>query len=507
MKSVSSRLLTLVMISASLSVTSVWAQSLLEYRTEHYFNAIKNSPELLTLFMQNMPKGGDLHNHESGATYAENLIKYAINDNLCVNRSTYAVLADSNCAKQDLLENAVQDPTFKDNLIDAWSMRHFIESTPTSGHDHFFAAFSKFGAITGPHHGEILAEIAQRAALENESYLELMTTADGNESGKLGKTLGWDANFDNMRAKLLANGFDKIVADATTNLNNDEAKMRAVLACDSSQPQAGCKIKIRYLYQVAREQAPEMVFAQILAGFEIASKDPRVVGLNMVQPEDGTISMRDYELQMQMIGYLHALYPNVKFSLHAGELNNVLVPADGLKFHIKDAIEVAHANRIGHGVDIVNEDNAQQTLAEMAQQHDLVEINLSSNAEILDIQGDKHPLPLYLQAGVPVTLSTDDEGVSRGNLTKEYERAENTYHFDYMTLKTFARNSLEYAFVSGQALWQDYAYQSVVPECAHDMLGNSNPSAMCKAFLDANEKAALQWNLENQFTEFETTLK
>ena len=41
-----------------------------------------------------------------------------------------------------------------------------------------------------------------------------------------------------------------------------------------------------------------------------------------------------------------------------------------------------------------------------------------------------HPLPVYLQHGVPVALSTDDEGVSRIDLTHEYQRAMTTYDLE-----------------------------------------------------------------------------
>ena len=58
-----------------------------------------------------------------------------------------------------------------------------------------------------------------------------MLTPDGNQSGRLGKKLGWDTDMANMRAKLLANGFSEIVASMTTYLNDAEAKMRSTLRC------------------------------------------------------------------------------------------------------------------------------------------------------------------------------------------------------------------------------------------------------------------------------------
>ena len=51
------------------------------------------------------------------------------------------------------------------------------------------------------------------------------------------------------------------------------------MRCGEPNAAPGCLVQARYLYQVARGLPKEMVFAQILAGFEMASRDPRVVGL------------------------------------------------------------------------------------------------------------------------------------------------------------------------------------------------------------------------------------
>lgn len=477
------------------------AQSLPEKGTEQYFESIKSQQEKLINFLKAMPKGGDLHNHE--IAYAENMLEYSYPDDLCINPSTFKVFENSNCQLESLLNNAIQDINFKNALIDAWSMRNF-EETNESGHDHFFATFDKFSLIKTKHSGEILAETLERAGIQNEQYLELMVTPDGNESGKLGKELGYDPDFDIMRDKLLHTDFDKIIDKILNTLDQDEAKMRSILHCDTQTPNAGCHVKVRYLYQVLREQPPEMVFAQLLAGFETSIKDKRVVGINMVQPEDGTISMRDYQLHMEMVKYLHEKYPTVHISLHAGELTDALVPPNGLKFHIHNAINTAFAERIGHGVDIAEEDNAEVLFREMADQHIMVEINLTSNAFILNVEGANHPLLLYLQHNVPVALSTDDEGINRNNLTMEFERAVNTYHFSYSTLKTFVRNSIAYSFLPGKSIWKNNRYERLENACCKDVLGSHHPSSTCQAFLSANEKARMQWELEKQFVEFES---
>lgn len=473
-----------------------------EYQTAKYFENIKKNPKELTAFLLAMPKGADLHMHISGSALSENLVSYAQSDSLCVNKSTFSVFTDSKCEPDNLLNIAVRDEQFFNHLVDAWSMRNFSIGKE-SGHDHFFAAFGKFGPITGKHHGEILAEITQRAAEQNEQYLEVMVTTDNGESTRLGKKVGWDPDFKAMREKLLASDFDSIIKNASQNLDVDEAKQKEILACGTKYAQAGCDVKVKFISQVGRTQAPEMVFAQLLAGFELARKDSRVVGLNMVQPEDNSVSMQDYRLHMKMVGYLRDVYPDVHVSLHAGELNGDFVSQDGLKFHIHDAVKVAHTDRIGHGVDIRQEDEEDDLLNEMAAKHVLVEVNLSSNKDILQVEGKDHPLPLYLQFGVPVALSTDDEGVTRDPLTTEFKYAVDWYQFSYETLKTLVRNSLHYSFLAGRDLWQDHDYKKVVPECMKDVLGGNQTSELCKAFLSANEKANTQWELEHRFTMFE----
>ncbi len=76
----------------------------------------------------------------------------------------------------------------------------------------------------------------------------------------------------------------------------------------------------------------------------------------------------------------------------------------------------------------------------MKQNRIAVEICLSSNEGILGVSRDQHPFPLYRQAGIPVTINTDDEGVSRSNLTMEYVKAARYYALSYPELKDIIRN-------------------------------------------------------------------
>ena len=134
-------------------------------------------------------------------------------------------------------------------------------------------------------------------------------------------------------------------------------------------------------------------------------------------------------------------------ALHAGELWLGLVPPPDLAFHIREAIEIAGARRIGHGVALAFERDMEGLLAEMRARPVVVEVNLTSTDIILGVRGKDHPLPTYLAAGVPVVLSSDDAGVSRIDLTNEYMRAARDFGLEYRALKAIARNALIYSFL------------------------------------------------------------
>lgn len=478
-----------------------------EQRTARYLDSVRSQPSLLLAFLQQMPKGGDLHNHLDGAIYAESFIDYAADNRQCVDRTTAQVLPGP-CDRCDRYTNkpaascAYQDQVLYNSLIDAWSMRNW-HPEQESGHDHFFATFDKFVPASTGHIGDMLAEAAARAAAGHLQYLELMHTADGMQAAQLGARIGWDDDFAKQREKLLAGGLKEVMAATRQQLDEDEAKMHALLRCGSPQADAGCGVTVRFLYQVLRGLPREQVFAQVLLGYELASTDPRFVGLNLVMPEDWYVPMRDFRLHMSILQFMHRTYPKVHLTLHAGELCMGMVPPEGLRFHMRESIEKAHAERIGHGVSVMEENDAVGLLREMAERKVLVEINLTSNDGILGVKGRNHPLPVYQKYGVPVALSTDDEGVNRSDITHEYLRAVQTYGLSYPELKRMARQSLEHSFLPGQSLWTDTRTFAAARACAHDRADAGKFSAPCTVFLDANEKARVQWQLERALAVFE----
>jgi len=159
-----------------------------EQRTELGLQAARQNPLQLRHFLLGMPKGADLHNHLSGAVYAESWIRAAAEDHLCVDIAKLAFAkpqaSSSSGAEQPACgdgkvpaRDAFNDQHLFDALVDAFSMRGFVPSPGVTGHDHFFEAFAKFGGTDHRHLGEWIDEVATRAAAQNEQYLELIAHA------------------------------------------------------------------------------------------------------------------------------------------------------------------------------------------------------------------------------------------------------------------------------------------------------------------------------------------
>lgn len=469
-----------------------------EARTAQYMESIRTRTPELTAFLREMPKGGDLHNHLGGAIYAESMIAWGAQDSVCIELTTLrSVRPPCDSANRPPLSTALTNSTLYGSIIDAWSVRN-RDRTRRNGHDQFFDTFGKFSAALERRTGYALAEVSSRAAGGNVSYLELMITA-GGPGGPIGigSSVRWTDDFQVMVQRLSAAGITDAVRAGIAEIDTSEVRRNQLLRCGTPTADPGCDVTMRYLYQVLRATQPAQIFAQILTGFMLASEDSRVVGINLVQPEDDYVALRDYSLHMRMIEYLRMKYPQVAVTLHAGELAPGLVPPEALRFHIGQAVRVAGAKRIGHGTAIMHENAPYELLREMANRRTLVEIGLSSSDIILNIRGSDHPLRTYLAHGVPVALATDDEGVARSDLSQEFLKAAREQNLTYVELKQMARNSIEYAFVAGASLWVDPSFRQRVPQCT-DL-----DSRSCSEFIATSEKAILQRNLERAFARFE----
>jgi len=477
-----------------------------EELTAALLDSIRTDPPRLRMFLQRMPKGGDLHNHLSGSIYAEDFLAWGAEKGFCIDAASYAITSPPCDGKVRIpIEDIIAgDPFRYGQIVTALSTRGMAAGfgdPKVPAFERFFRSFDALGPVPSATIAQALAQNRRDAASEGVSYRELITLPRAviDLYPPAMAVPGNGADFDAL-SNALGPRLPAAVAAARRSFDQIEGEAAALNDCATNSPKPACAVTIRYQAVAVRNVPPAKVFAALSFAFAIAEADPRFVGVNIAAPEHDPIAIRDYTLHMRMLAYLHARHPNIPLSLHAGELTLGLVPPHALRSHIGQAVGIAGARRIGHGVDLPYEDGAGDLLRRMARDRVAVEINLTSNAVILGVKGKDHPLPVYLASQVPVVLSTDDQGVTRSDMTNEYLRAVQELGLTYRQLKQIVRNSLEYAFVSGCSLWVSGPGSAKVAACASPPQAAGAP---CASFLADNEKARLQWSLEQKLAEFE----
>ncbi|MEO5895433.1 MAG: adenosine deaminase [Vicinamibacterales bacterium] len=437
-----------------------------EQRTASRFEQLRRDPPALRAFLRRMPKGADLHMHLTGAVYAESYVRWAAEMPLCIDTATFGFVEGRRgvastdgasvvtCAQPDSQRPAAEaltDPALYRSVIDAASTR-FWDPTATPGHYRFFDSFRRFGLVAREDRGaegvaRAIVEVVERAARQNVDHIELMMAFGAAEATQVDVTAGTEALFAAARAQLLDGDIRTRVADRRGWLDAIERARLQRLRCAGTDAMRGCEVSVRYMPYALRGLPPAQVFADALFSFELAAADVRTAGVNLVMPEDWFIPMRDHDLHTRMYRFFRRRYPTVGVALHAGELAFGLVPAEELGRHVRAAVEIAGADRIGHAADLMYDDDHAGLLQEMARRGIAVEVSLSSSDIILGLRGTKHPLRHVLRASVPVVIATDDEGVARSDPTNEYQRAVEEHGLDYRAIKQISRNSIRYSFL------------------------------------------------------------
>ncbi|UWY26676.1 adenosine deaminase [Flavobacterium sp. TR2] len=423
---------------------------------ESYLEKIRNNEALLTAFFQQMPKGGDLHHHFSGSIYAEPLLERAISEDFYLNLETMAVSktkpADGNWQTFSSLKNQGKLDYYQQLVMQTWSVKDYNGSVPSD--DQFFDSFMKFEPTIQGHFAEGMLELKKRAIAENVTYIETqlstipcdMNVADLTDfNTKLRQSASQKDEkavlklLDELYKSLQKKDAKKYADDFN---NNFIAKLHKDLKIDDD------KFTMRYQNFVLRFMEPIDLFKNLVIAFISSSESKLTAGVNIVSPEHGENSMKDYWLHMVMFKYCHSKFPDVKYTLHAGELTLGLVQPEELTWHINDAIYVAGANRIGHGVDIAYEANSYDLLKYMAKNNIPIEINLASNEFILKVKENRHPFTLYKEFNVPIVISTDDAGILRSSMTEQYVLLAKRYpDVNYETIKKYVYNSINYSFI------------------------------------------------------------
>lgn len=449
---------------------SVWADastlSLAPQKTaDLYQRLVSTQPQnlaALTLFTNLLPKGGDLHHHYSGSIYAETYLDWVDAQKFCIyigsvpNKKLYSIETKPQSIDAANQGSCVSAAAVRANnvwyagVLQTWSDKdyanHFHDQPPPD--QQFFNTFGYFGAVSSYQYNQGLLHLKARALAENVGYIETMLTgsptlepsevvallnqirpnsSDAEQLAVLQQAIALLASNTTLKGNI--QDYLKVIDEAAQGLNDDQFSMR-------------------FQTYVSRNSSPAKVLSGLYSAFVATSQSPHLVAVNIVGPENGYVAMRDYHLHMLMFKALKAQFPKVKLAMHAGELVLGMVPPEGLKFHIREAVQLAGAERIGHGIDLAHEHDPVALLQLMRERNVAVEINLTSNAFILGIKPDEHPIQLYQQYQVPYVISTDDSGVSRNNLSHEYLQYVQRYQPSYAALKETVYRSIRYSFLS-----------------------------------------------------------
>jgi adenosine deaminase len=496
-----------------------------------YSATVLSAPPAIVTMLKAFPKGGDIHNHLSGTVMPEDYIAMGIADGDCYGRASddpnrLAIRTRGTSGVCDPNDQPLSDASKQDTdkLVQSLSMYQFTYPTIQAGHDQFFAAFPRFGAVSGSQNdrGKMLAKLLVQAEMDSVSYVETMMSFQSAALNDLAKQLRQQfpdpAAFADPRQYpamygLIASGLARTVAAAGDDISLYISLMRDALGCAKAPQNPGCAVTFRFLSEVNRnsviQEAPDFakMFTQTAISFSLANLDARVVGVNLVSGEDLPISMKSFPVQMQHFSYFHSIFPKVSFALHGGELTPCFVGTGNpaLFDHLAGSI-TAGAKRLGHGISFAYLDANQkvQVAQLMRTANVLVEIPFASNAQILGVAGTDHPFTQYFRdLKIPTAFATDDEGVSHSDYTSEWVYAYLQYGLRYAEAVKLARLSLQYSFLPGSSLWQDASGEQVAAVCQQAQPGSPvPPGSPCDTFLKDNAKAKLQWDLEARLTRF-----
>ncbi len=201
---------------------------------------------------------------------------------------------------------------------------------------------------------------------------------------------------------------------------------------------AGQKVlRVQWIFDAVRQFGAEK--AMDVARIAAEMKSEGVVAFGMGGDEE-SLPASDFRR-----AYEYAAAHELRRVVHAGEM--------GGPEAVRDAIEILGAERIGHGIASIRDEELMEMLAE---QEIPLEICPQSNvctgalAKLLGVAGariEDHPLPKFIARGVPVTLSTDDPAMFHTSLNESYRMAHDKLGLSAAQVVGLAEASFRYAFL------------------------------------------------------------
>jgi adenosine deaminase CECR1 len=400
---------------------------------EHWFEEVKATatPPQMYQFLYSLPKGGDLHNHLTGAVRSEWFWDAAMAEE-ARGYTYFTRVRIENCApyghnefgpaKALLLFKNIQASSFEklDSCgksefkrlqdLDAREKQAWLNSMRLDesyeGRDEFFEAiWARINdLLLNPYLiCDILLRNMDAFGKEGVVYLETQQGVEGA-----------------VKADGSPYSVDEVVAIYRQFLASPRAKATGV--------------EVRFQNALLRFTPNAEQRLRDLYAITDRYRD-LYVGVNMVGREDND---KGYPLRfLPVLRELRHKYPDINLSIHAGEV-------DEPNYHVRDTLLLG-AQRIGHGVNLITDP---ETMLMMRNGPYLVEINLISNL-LLGYVSDysQHPFPEYLRVGIPVALSTDDRGMWDSNMSDEFFVAVKEFNLSWEEIVKLGRNSLQYSFL------------------------------------------------------------
>jgi adenosine deaminase CECR1 len=400
---------------------------------ERWFEDVKAgaTPEQLYRFLYALPKGGDLHNHLTGAVRSEWFWDAALAAE-ARGYVYYTRVRIENCAPYGhnefggaralLLFKDIQASTFE--KLDACAKSEFKRlqdldarekpawlasmrlDQPYEGRDEFFdAIWDRINdMLQNPYLiCDVLLRNMQAFGREGVVYLETQQGVEGAV-----KPDGSPYTVDEVVAI-----YRQFLASPAARATGVEVRFQNALLRFTPNAEQ----HLRELYAITDRYRD------------------LYVGVNMVGREDND---KGYPLRfLPVLRELRHRYPDINLSIHAGEV-------DEPNFHVRDTLLLG-AQRIGHGVNLITDP---ETMIRMRYGPYMVEINLISNLLLEYVSNySQHPFPEYLRTGIPVALSTDDRGMWDSNMSDEFYVAVKEFNLSWEEIVKLGRNSLYYSFV------------------------------------------------------------
>ncbi len=189
-------------------------------------------------------------------------------------------------------------------------------------------------------------------------------------------------------------------------------------------------ISLLWIFDAVRQFGPER--AQRVVDMAVSLASPSIVGFGI----GGDERRAGPELFREV--YASAAEHGLRLTAHAGETAG---PES-----IRGALDLLHAERIGHALTAIEDPGLVRRLAE---EQVPVEVSLTSNlltgccSTIYD-----HPVRKYFDAGMLIVLNTDDPAMFSTSLAAEYQLAQRTFGFTNEQMKELARNSFRASFLA-----------------------------------------------------------